>query len=30
MMDDGTYDNLPHKWFFVKAADKEWIHRYAN
>lgn len=23
MMDDGTYDNLAHKWFFVKAADKE-------
>lgn len=23
MMDDGTYDSLAHKWFFVKAADKE-------
>lgn len=26
MMDDGTYDNLAHKWFFVKAADKEGTH----
>ena len=23
MMDVGTYDSLAHKWFFVKAADKE-------